>query len=169
MQEEFFSEKIEKLAKELLEKHIYVYENADKHDVRNTKASESLTEEEKNYIRHQVRHIPIALHRVNYEVISVKEKPEVIMFTEKELNILGEYEHKRSSLEKKELGWVYGCTLDEKKKTYPFLVLWDKLPYGYKSNIIENIKSWPEILANSNFEIERLKFLCNCETQLLLE
>ncbi|MBZ9686946.1 Ryanodine receptor Ryr [Clostridium estertheticum] len=166
MQEEFFSEKIEKLAKELLAKHIYVYENA---DGRNTKTCEFLTEEEKTYIRHQVRHIPIALHKVNYEVISVKEKPEVVKFTEKELNILGEYEHKRSSLEKKELGWVYGTTLDKNKKTYPYLVYWEKLPYEYRSKIIENVKSWPEILANSNFKIERLKFLCNCETLLLLE
>lgn len=169
MQEEFFSEKIEKLSKEFLAKHIYVYENADRPDERNTKTCELLTEEEKTYIRQQVRHIPIALHRVNYEVISVKEKPEVVKFTEKELNILGEYEHKRSSLEKKQLGWVYGSTLDKNRKTYPFLVSWEKLPHEYRIKNIENIKSWPEILANSNFKIERLKFLCNCETQLLLD
>ena len=165
MQEEFFSEKIEKLAKELQAKNIRVYENADKPEGKNTKACDALTEEEKDYIEHQVRSIPIALHKINYDVISVKKKPEVISFTEKELNILGEYEHKRSSLEKKECGWVYGSTFDEKRKKHPSLVSWDKLPHDYKSKIIENIKSWPEILANSNFKIERLKSLCNCETE----
>ncbi|KMT21993.1 RyR domain-containing protein [Clostridium cylindrosporum] len=150
MQEEFFSEKIEKLARELYEKHIEVYGN-----------------ENKTSIRRQARHIPIALHKVNYDLISVMEKPEVISFTEKELSILAEYEHKRSSLEKKEAGWTYGEKLDKKKKTHPSLVPWDSLPSEYKDKIIENVKSWPEILANSNFKIERLKFLCNCETQLL--
>ena len=28
------------------------------------------------------------------------------------------------------------------------------------------VKIWPEILAKSNFKIERLKFLCYCETKL---
>ena len=169
MQEEFFSEKIEKLARELLAKHIYVYENAEKADVRNTKTCNSLTDEEKIYIEHQVRDIPVALHKANYDVISVKEKPKVIEFTEMEMNILGEYEHKRASLEKKESGWVYGSEVDEKSKKHPSLVSWDKLPDVYKNKIIENIKSWPEILANSNFKIERLKFLCNCEAQFLLQ
>jgi hypothetical protein len=167
MQEEFFSEKIEKLSKELQAKHIPVYENTEKPNGSNKKSCDLLTEEEKIYVKHQVRNIPIALHRINYDVISVKEKPEAIKFTEKELNILGEYEHKCSSLGKKESGWIYGNTIDEKKKTHPSLVSWDKLPYEYKGKIIENIKSWPEILANSNFKIERLKFLCNCEAQLL--
>ena len=67
---------------------------------------------------------------------------------------------------KKEAGWKHGNILDEKKKTHPSLVLWDSLPSDSQSNIIENIKSWPYILSNSNFTIERLKFLCKCETIL---
>jgi hypothetical protein len=163
MQEEFFSEKIEKLAKEFLTKQVIAYE------FNNVKTCGTLTEEDKGYIRNQVKHIPIALQKVNYEIISVKERPQLIEFTEKELNILGEYEHKRNTLEKKELGWIYGSTFDIHKKTLPSLVSWDKLPMEYKSNIIKNIKNWPEILANSNFKIERLKFLCKCETQLIIK
>lgn len=161
MQEEFFSEKIDRLAKELRIKHSYAYENENKTCDKKIKG-------EKDFIYQQVRHIPLALQKVNYEVISVKDKPEAIQFTEKELNILGEYIHKRSSLEKKESGWIYGHELDLERKKHPSLVSWDKLPDEYKENIIEYIKSWPEILANSNFKIERLKYLCSCEAQLLI-
>jgi hypothetical protein len=120
--------------------------------------------EAKNSIREQVRYIPNVLHKINYDIISVKEKPENIQFTAKELNILAEYDHKRWSLQKKETGWKYGKIKDEKKKTHPSLVPWDSLPIESKDMIIEKIKAWPNMLAESNFKIERLKFLCYCET-----
>lgn len=167
MQEEFFSEKIEKLGKDLLAKQVSVYEYTGGSGFIGSKTCDTLDEEEKLYIRKQVKHIPIALQKINYEIISVKERPQLIEFTEKELNILGEYEHKRISLEMKELGWVYGIAFDDVKKTLPSLVSWKKLSEEFRDNIKENIKTWPEILANSNFKIERLKYLCKCEAQLI--
>ncbi len=158
MQEEFYSEKVEKLAKDLQKAHININNDLRGHIIKDCKA---ISEEEKIYIHHQVRHIPKALQKVNYEVISVNGKPEAIKFTEKELDILAEYEHKRSSLEKKESEWAYD-------KTLPYLLSYDKLPDEYKNKIKNYIKAWPEILANSNFKIERLKFLCNCESQLFM-
>ncbi|SHI03620.1 RyR domain-containing protein [Clostridium grantii] len=105
------------------------------------------------------------MHKINYDIFSVIEKPEVITFSEKEIEILAEYEHKRWSLEKKEAGWKYGENLDEEKKIHPSLVTWDNLCSENKNKIYENVKSWPEILADSNFKIERLKFLCHCEIE----
>ena len=48
------------------------------------------------------------------------------------------------------------------------LVSWDSLDKNYQNHIIESIKAWPEILAKSNLEIEKLKSLCYCETQMKL-
>jgi hypothetical protein len=58
---------------------------------------EDLGEELKASLRDQVKNIPNALRKINYDVISVKEKPEPIEFTQKELNIIAAFEHKRWS------------------------------------------------------------------------
>jgi len=166
MRDTFFSEKIEKLSIDLHNMHITLHKDIHKLCFSCMHKWDDLSEEHKNSIRDQVKHIPNALHRINYEVISVKEKPEAINFTERELSILAEYEHKRWSLQKKETGWRYGNTIDESKKTHPSLLHWDRLSFDRKNMVIEDIKSWPKILGDSNFKIERLKFLCYCETKL---
>jgi hypothetical protein len=52
------------------------------------------------------------------------------------------------------------------KKTDPALVSWNNLPKEKKYKIYQMVAIWPEILANANFKIERLKFLCDCETKI---
>lgn len=165
MQDAFFSEKIEKLAMDLYHAHKAIYKDTLKPGLTCMQPWDDLDEEFKNSIRDRVRYIPIALHKINYDIMSVKEKPEIVEFTEIELEILGEYEHKRWSLQKKEDGWKYGTEIDEKKKIHPSLVTWDNLSVDAKNNIISYIRAWPEILVNSNFKIERLKYLCYCESQ----
>jgi hypothetical protein len=108
-------------------------------------------------------HIPNSLRKIDYDVISVLEKPEVVEFSKRELLILADYEHKRWSLEKKEQGWTYGLTIDEQNKTHPNLVPWDDLPQEEINRIIEDMKTFPKVLANSYFKIEKLKYLCYCE------
>lgn len=164
MNNEFYSEKIESIARDLFNNHIILNESIANLNLSCRKSWNEIDEEFKNSLRDQVKHIPNALHKINYDIISVKKKPKIIEFTERELEVLAEYEHKRWSLEKKEHDWKYGNIIDEDKKTHPLLVSWDKLSDEHKKNLIENVKSWPEILANSNFKIERLKFLCYCES-----
>ena len=84
------------------------------------------------------------------------------------LDILAEYIHKKFSLEKKESGWKFGIDFDEDKKIDPMLVSWGSLDKIYQNHIIESIKEWPEILAKSNFKIEKLNFLCYCDAQMKL-
>ncbi|GKU23434.1 RyR domain-containing protein [Clostridium folliculivorans] len=165
MQDAFFSEKIEKLAMDLYHTHKEIYKDTLKSGLTCMQPWEDIDDEFKNSIRDRVRYIPNALNKINYDIISVKEKPEIIEFTERELDILAEYEHKRWSLQKKDEGWKYGDKIDEKRRTHPSLVPWDNLGLDEKNNIISYIKAWPEILANSNFKIERLKYLCFCESQ----
>jgi hypothetical protein len=102
MQDTFFSEKIEKLAAELHYAHKTLYKEEVEPSLSCMRSWEEVGEEYKNSTCDKVRHIPNALHKINYDIISVKEKPETIEFTERELNILAEYEHKRWSLQKKE-------------------------------------------------------------------
>lgn len=150
MRDAFFSEKIETLARDLHFKlHLLSTDNSKAH-LNATEAWKALSEDTKNSYRDQVNHIPNALHKINYDLISVKEKPEAIEFTEKELIVLAKYVHKRKL----------------KKKTDLSQVTWNNLAPESRDALIENIKPWPEILAASHFKMERLKFLCYCETQL---
>ena len=55
---------------------------------------------------------------------------------------------------------------DNTKKIDPELVSWNNLTNDKKNKIYEMVKAWPKILAKSNFKIERLKFMCYCETKL---
>lgn len=166
MRDTFFSEKIEKLARDLHYKHISVRDEEGTNTPDSWKTWRILSEEHKNSIRDQIRHIPSALQKINYDLISVKEKPETIEFTDQELAILAKYEHKRGSLKEKEEGWKWGELFDITEKTDPTLVPWESLAHDVQNKIIAKIKPWPEILANSNFKIERLKFLCYCEANM---
>ena len=168
MYDSFFSEKIESIAAALYHNRALLCESDSKAKLVDGKTWDHISEEVKKYIHNQVRHIPGALNKINYELISVNEQPESMEFSDKEVEILAEYEHKRFSLEKKEAGWKFGIEYDEDKKTDPMLVSWDSLDKNYQNHIIESIKAWPEILAKSNFKIEKLKSLCYCEAQMKL-
>ena len=168
MYDSFFSEKIESIAAALYNNRALLCESDSKAKLVDGKTWDNISEEVKEYIHNQVRHIPGALNKINYELISVNEQPENMKFSEEELDILAEYEHKKFSLEKKEAGWKFGIDFDEDKKTDPMLVSWDSLDKNYQNHIIESIKAWPEILAKSNFKIEKLKFLCYCDAQMKL-
>ena len=168
MYDSFFSEKIDSIAATLYNNRALLCENDRKTEQFNEITWDHINEEVKKYIYNQIRHIPGALNKINYELISVDEQPEGLKFSDKEVEILAEYEHNRISLEKKEAGWRYGVSYDEDKKTDPMLVSWFNLDSYYKEHIKESIKAWPEILAKSNFKIEQLRTLCYCETQLKL-
>jgi len=134
MKEEFFSERIKSIARDLYSKFYYYFNKITDYPIHgNTREFDLLTKDERKYILQQVRHIPKALRKINYQVISVKERPEAINFSVKELDILGEYEHRR---------------------IHPISITWNELPSEDKDNITEYIRSWPEILANSYLKIE---------------
>lgn len=164
MRDAFFSEKIEKLAKDLHYNNMVLGNETYELFLSCMQPWEELREEFKNSFRDQIKNIPNALQRINYDIISVIEKPEIIKFTEGELNALAEYEHDWWLSQKKEEGWKYGNIVDEGRKIHPLIMSWNTLPDDYRRNIIDSIAAWPKILANSNFKIEKLKFLCYCES-----
>lgn len=166
MHDAFYSEKIEELAMSIHEK--YVLFNKENSDINNEFLVpwNELNEELKNYYRNQVKHIPNSLLKINYDVVSVNEKQGFLEFTQKELEILAKSEHTYWYNYRKKIGWKCGETKDNNKKSDPSLVSWNKLSQERKNKAYELVKVWPEILSKSNFKIERLKFLCYCETKL---
>ncbi len=166
MHDAFYGEKIESLAIDIYEKYRGINEN--NRDMQGSLITpwQDLSEELKSSHRHQAKNIPNALLKINYDVVSVKEKPEFTEFTAKELNILAEKEHTRWCNYSKKRGFKYGEVEDSEKKTNPSIVHWDKLPEEEKNKVYQMVKIWPEILAKSNFKIDRLKILCHCETKL---
>lgn len=159
MHEAFYSEKIEKISRSIYEKCRKLSENNTEIDFYFKKPWEELREKIKNLYRSQAKHIPNALLKINYDIIYVKEKPEIIEFTEKEINILAKYQYKHWSLESREeeLSWKYGCVRDHNKKNMSSFLSWESLSSIDKNIIFRMITVWPEILSNSNFKIEPLK------------
>ncbi len=159
MHDAFYSEKIESLAMEIHEKNKNI-------DSDNVMSWAELSEDIRNSIRNQAKNIPNALLKINYDIVSVKEIEVFMEFTAKELEILAKDEYKNWYNYRKKAGWKYGKVKDNAKKIDPELVAWNNLSSDNKNKIYEMVKAWPEILAKSNFKIERLKFMCYCETKL---
>ena len=158
MHDTFFSEKIESLAIAIHKKERELNAQDINLDPEFLKKWEDLDENRKESIRDQVRRIPDALLTIRYDVVSVKEKPASIEFTENELNILAAYEHTNWCRSQKKAGWEKGVVKDMREKTDPALVNWNSLPKGKKDRVYQMVTIWPEILANANFKIERSKF-----------
>lgn len=154
MKDEFFNEKIDQLSRALNYSRIMIYNDRDQIVMKSDEYWENLGEEQKDSIRDYARHIPDMLYKVYYDLISMSEseKPKIIGFTEKELNVLGKCE--------------YEYRLSEKRNANSSMVSWDELEKDKKDKIIEYVKCWPRIFADANFKIERLKFACYCEAQL---
>ena len=166
MHDTFFSEKIESLSMAIHEKYREINEGNSNLDLDFLKRWEELDDDLKESARSQARRIPNALLTINYDVVSVKETPAVLEFSEKELDMLVAYEHTHWCRYQKSVGWKKGDVKDKILKTNPALVNWRSLPKEKKSMVYQMVGIWPEILANANFKIERLKFLCDCETKI---
>jgi hypothetical protein len=164
MHDTFFSEKIDSLAVAIHKKYLEINEHNNNIAAEFLRNWDDLAEELKELARDQARRIPEALLEINYDVLSVKETPAVIEFTEKELDMLFAYEHTRWCRYQKRAGWKKGNIMDIGAKTDPALVNWNSLPKENKKSLYQMVTVWPEILAQSNFKIERLKFLNDCET-----
>ena len=163
MHDAFYSEKIEELAIAIHKRDL----SFDRKNEENDKLLvpwNKLDEDVKDYYREQVKHIPNSLLKINYDLVSVNEKLEILEFTQKEMDILAESEHTHWYNYKKKMNLK--CGQANYRKGDPNLVCWDKLSQDKKNEVYEMVKVWPEILAKSNFKLDRLKFLCHCEANL---
>lgn len=163
MHDAFYSEKIEELSIAIHNNYL----SLNKEKVENSELLvpwNKLNEDVKNYYREQVKSIPNSLLKINYDLVSVNEKLEAIEFTQREVEILAKTKHDQWYNYKKKLNFKAGEA--KYKKDDPNLVCFEKLSKEKKEETYEMIKIWPEILAKSNFKLEKLKFLCYCENKV---
>ncbi|MBM7871465.1 hypothetical protein JOC70_002965 [Clostridium pascui] len=157
MHDAFYGEKIESIAMAIHEKYRIINEKCENMDENCIKPWQELSEELKNSSREQARNIPSNLIKINYDIVSIKDKPKFKQFTPRELEILAKNEHMRWYRYRKESGWKYGKVKDSIKKTDSDLVSWNSLTEDKKDKLYKMVESWPEILAKSNFKIEPVR------------
>jgi hypothetical protein len=157
MHDVFFSEKIESLAFAIYEmiQNTVVKDSIGDETVKSH--WETLSEDERNFYREHVRQIPDAMVLLQYDIVSVIEKPEVIKLSAKEIRSLAEYTHEQWFALRKEMGWKFGEIHDEKLKTDPSLLSWADLSEERQKHICSMVEKWPIILANAHFKMEYLK------------
>lgn len=125
-----------------------------------------LSEGLQNYYREQAKHIPNSLLKINYDIVSVNKKLDALEFTQNEIEKLAEIVHTYWYNYRKKIGLKCDVSKDEHKKINSNLEHWDELSLEKKNVAYEMVKCWPEILAKSNFKIDRLKQICHCESEL---
>jgi hypothetical protein len=84
-----YSEKIERLALSIYE----IIKNTSTGHEALKSHWETLPEEERNFYREHIRQIPDALVLLQYDIVSVIEKPKPIKLSEKEIVSLAEHTH----------------------------------------------------------------------------
>lgn len=118
---------------------------------------EELSEEYKKSNRAQAEHIVPKLNAVDCSFRPEKDADsDAVRFTETEIELLAEMEHRRYNAERFADGWRYGPERDLKNKTNPYLVPWDELPEDVKDYDRQAVEAIPQLLADVGFELYRL-------------
>ena len=85
-------------------------------------------------------------------------KPKIFAgFTSKEIEIMAELEHGRWNVERLGNGWRYGKKRDDNKKIHDNIIPWRTLPDNIKQYDRDSVKKFPEILAQTGWEVRRIK------------
>ncbi|MCA9122297.1 MAG: NAD-binding protein [Planctomycetaceae bacterium] len=114
----------------------------------------------KNSNRAQADDIPIKLRAVKCEMrLKATEPINVIEFSDNEIELLAETEHRRFVKEREDAGWEYGEVKDVKNRKSPYLVAWsdDRLPEDVKDYDRNAVRRLPMILAKADYEVSRIE------------
>ncbi len=107
--------------------------------------------------RDQITYLVAILHAAGFGVRPIeKTTPNDPKFTIDEIRQMGEMEHGRWNVERLAAGWKYAKKKDADKKLSPYLVPWEKLDPGIQKYDLQNVRSWPQTLAEVGYEIYRL-------------
>jgi len=107
-----------------------------------------------------VIHIPSKLMEIGYGVRIVKrgKKAEIPKFSDDEIEKMARVEHIRWVWEHRLRGWVYKeGQNDQKNKTSPYLVPYDKLTDKIKDYDRKFVKLIPQVLAKVGYEVYKIK------------
>lgn len=164
MQEEFYCEKINSLSCFLVNQTRKQLEGS----VYREQYGKSELKLMSKWIYEQVKHIPQILYKADYELSSVSDTSNAVEFSQHELNFFAQLQHELWLKDRKREGWKYGSSLEEEKLLSPFITSWDSLNEDTKNLIIQYVSLWPEALLFSRLKIEKLNYLCYCESHACL-
>lgn len=158
MHDAIFGEKVEKLASELRQRYNHQWSSIPVNGDEINVTWKQLSGHIRSFYRSQVKNIPDALLKIHCDVIYVDDVPEKMTFSDKEIEHLAQYEYKRRINQSRENGIVYETNVDNDNNIYSEAVPWEAADEGTKNQIYQMVGLWTDILACSNFMIERLKF-----------
>ena len=106
----------------------------------------------------QVSEICQILKRRRFSVIvAASETPQLVAFTNSEMEELAEDEHNRWCRERAAEKWTYGIKKDLAARKSPDLVPWDALSEEARGYGRVVCRGWPRQFANGGYEIHRLQ------------
>jgi len=103
----------------------------------------------------QIRYLENILKANGFGIRKTTAAPADPRFTAEEIERMAEMEHGRWNVERLASGWSFGPEKNTEKRTSPWLVPWEALPDRIKKYDLQNVKLWPERLAEVKYEIYR--------------
>ena len=116
---------------------------------------ENLSQEFKDSSRKSADHIGVKMRGIDCEIVSKDDPQSGVVFTQEEIEILAELEHRRWNAERSLAGWVYGKVKNEKIRKTPYLTDWKNLKDDIKEFDRETIRNIPNVLGLVNMKVVR--------------
>lgn len=107
--------------------------------------------------RNQITYLVTILRAEGFDVrpIAKDKAPHDPKFDDNEIKRMGEMEHGRWNVERLVSGWKYAPKKDAGKKLSPYLVPWARLDPSIQKYDLQNVRAWPQILAEVGYEVFR--------------
>lgn len=153
-----FNDTMERLAKTIHEQYRIEQKDNKKPDDPAMQPWENLRNDLKESNRKQAEEIPEKLQKIGFDFMpSLQKSGTPLKFSDEQVELLAEMEHKRWVIEREKEGWIYGIERDLEKKISPYLVPWyilDKDAKNWDRNAVRQI---PELLEKAGFEVYPLR------------
>lgn len=109
--------------------------------------------------RNQAHHLGVKLKTISCRIALLTDwDAELFAFTPEEIEILAKMEHERWMKDLGAQGWSYAeGEKNPKRKTHPYLVLWEELPEEIKEYDRNFVRELPKILAKIDLQVYRYK------------
>lgn len=103
----------------------------------------------------QARYAVRILEAAGFVVRKAEGMPNLLDFSDGEVELMAEMEHGRWNVERLRDGWCPGKPRDDAKKIHDCIVSWNALPPEIKQYDYTAVRTFPEILAKAGLEVYR--------------